>query len=78
MGLHRRRDLVPRKSLRRLPSIDKDRLEQLPGGSVRVQPILTLPGWMAITPSPGEAVVLTPTPIPADPASHGAPVPTSR
>lgn len=49
-------------------------LEQLVGQPVRVQPILTFPGWMVITRAPGAVTVLNPKQIPAAVAPHGAPV----
>jgi hypothetical protein len=49
-------------------------LEQLIGHPVRVQPILTFPGWMVITRARGAVTVLNPKQIPAAVALRGAPV----
>jgi hypothetical protein len=49
-------------------------LEQLLGQSVRVQPILTFPGWMVITRAHGDVTVLNPRQIPSAVALHGTPV----
>lgn len=49
-------------------------LEQLIGQPVRVQPILTFPGWMVITRARGAVTVLNPKQIPAAVALRGAPV----
>jgi hypothetical protein len=49
-------------------------LEQLIGQPVRVQPILTFPGWMVITRAQGTVTVLNPKQIPAAAALRGAPV----
>lgn len=50
-------------------------LEQLLGQPVRVQPVLTFPGWMVITRVPdADVVVLNPRQIPAAVALRGAPV----
>jgi len=48
-------------------------LEQLLGQSVRVQPLLTFPGWMVITRAPGAVTVLNPKQIPAALALRGTP-----
>ncbi|HSI09104.1 MAG: nuclease-related domain-containing protein [Rariglobus sp.] len=48
-------------------------LEQLIGQPVRVQPILTFPGWMVITRARGAVTVLNPKQIPAAVALRGAP-----
>jgi hypothetical protein len=48
-------------------------LEQLIGQPVRVQPILTFPGWMVITRARGAVTVLNPKQIPAAVALRGEP-----
>lgn len=48
-------------------------LEQLIGQPVRVQPILTFPGWMVITRARGAVTVLNPKQIPAAVALRGSP-----
>jgi hypothetical protein len=49
-------------------------LEQLLGQPVRVQPLLTFPGWMVITRAPGAVTVLNPKQISAALAVRGTPV----
>lgn len=49
-------------------------LEQLLGRTIRVQPVLTFPGWMVISRGPGAVAVLNPKQIPAAVALRGAPV----
>jgi hypothetical protein len=48
-------------------------LEQLIGQPVRVQPILTFPGWMVITRARGDVIVLNPKQIPSAVALRGIP-----